>query len=313
MLSAKAVDRWAENWGEGLNPILVKETRQIFKTRLVTIPFLGALLFAWFVSISIVMQPVHPQSVLGPEILAQLMVVLGIALFYVVPYISFRSMAAERDRHTFEMLAVSALSDTQIFWGKFFSAIILIGLFEAAFAPFISMTYMLRGLSVLDIAAALIVISAVALTLSLFGLMLGALATQLHWQIVNMLLLLGGSTFAAAILAQFVAFTMFTSGGDRAIWNGLFSNYIRRVAGSVFCSRDVEQPAAADDGVGADLCWARSPAGDCAWRRGRPCCHDRACMFRYGASRSPTRAKKCRSRAKRYDPCCLSSLGWNGC
>lgn len=212
MLSAKAVDRWAEDWADGLNPILVKETRQVFKTHLVTIPFFAALVVAWFVSMSVVIEPVHPQSILGPKLFMPLLLVLGAALFYVVPYISFRSMTAERERHTFEMLAVSSLSDTQIFWGKFSSALVLIGLFVAAFAPFISMTYMLRGLSVFDIIAALIVISATATTLSLFGLMLGALATKLHFQIMNMLLLLFVSTIAAIFLADLVTSTTPTSG-----------------------------------------------------------------------------------------------------
>ncbi len=213
MLSAKAVDRWAEDWADGLNPILVKETRQVFKTHLVTIPFFAALVVAWFVSMSVVIEPAHPESILGPKLFMPLLLVLGAALFYVVPYISFRSMTAERERHTFEMLAVSSLSDTQIFWGKFSSALVVIGLFVAAFAPFISMTYMLRGLSVFDIITALIVISATATTLSLFGLMLGALATKLHFQIMNMLLLLFGSTIAAIFLSELTASITFSGGG----------------------------------------------------------------------------------------------------
>ncbi|WP_339907014.1 ABC transporter permease [Symmachiella dynata] len=213
MLSAKAVDRWAEDWADGLNPILVKETRQVFKTHLVTIPFFVALVVAWFVSMSVVIEPAHPESVLGPRLLMPLLMVLGAALFYVVPYISFRSMTAERERHTFEMLAVSSLSDTQIFWGKLSSALVVIGLFVAAFAPFISMTYMLRGLSVFDILAALIVIAATATMLSLFGLMLGALATKLHFQIMNMLLLLFGSTIAAIFLSELTASIAYTGGG----------------------------------------------------------------------------------------------------
>ncbi len=202
MLSAGAVDRWAEDWADTLNPILVKETRQAFKARMVTLSFLAALLLAWCVAFSAVWEPSHPDAILGPPLLARLLIVLSLALFYVVPYVSFRSMAAERDTHTFEMLHTSALSDQQIFWGKLSSALILIGLFEAAFAPFISMTYMLRGLSVIDIVAALVLISAMAITLSLFGLMLGAATSQLHWQVFNMFLLLGGATIAASILAE---------------------------------------------------------------------------------------------------------------
>ncbi len=193
MFGAESVNSWAEQRADALNPILVKETRQVLKTKFVTVSFLIALVIAWFVSLTFAVQPSHPQSIQGPELFGRLVAVLVVALFFVVPYVSFRGMAAEREQHTFEMLSVTALSDGQIFWGKFSSALLLIALFEAAFAPFISMTYLLRGLSVLEIAAALFAVTAITVALALFGLMLGALSTSVVGQVLSGIVLLSAS------------------------------------------------------------------------------------------------------------------------
>lgn len=205
-----AEGRWLDRWSDRLNPILIKEVRQAFKARMVTVSFLLALLFAWFLSLSFILEPAHPNAVRGPELFFRLMSILGFALFYLVPYISFRSMAVERERHTFEMLAVSALSNGQIFSGKFNCALLLILLFEAAFAPFICMTYMLRGLGVIEIAASLFVITIIAITLSLFGLMLGSLARKAHTQVICIFVLLAGPTLTGILMGEM----MFANHGD---------------------------------------------------------------------------------------------------
>src|SRR5262245_58195819 len=119
-------DRWAAAWlqfetlldraGDRLNPILVKEARQAMKSRQFVVTFSLLLVFVWlwtvlFISFGV---PAIFYAPVGPSVLIGYYVVLSVPLLIVVPYAAFRSLAAEREDGTFELLSITALSSRQI-------------------------------------------------------------------------------------------------------------------------------------------------------------------------------------------------------
>src|SRR5262245_61944194 len=112
--------------GDRLNPILVKEARQAMKSRQFVVTFSLLLVFGWlwtvlFISFGV---PAIFYAPVGPGVLMGYYVVLSIPLLIVVPYAAFRSLAAEREDGTFELLSITSLSSRQIVLGMLGSAIL---------------------------------------------------------------------------------------------------------------------------------------------------------------------------------------------
>ncbi|HNU08284.1 MAG TPA: hypothetical protein PKO33_11010, partial [Pyrinomonadaceae bacterium] len=61
--------------------------------------------------------------------------ILAFPLAVIVPFAAFRSLAAERDENTYDLLAVSTLTPRQIINGKLGSAIVQMGVYFSAISP----------------------------------------------------------------------------------------------------------------------------------------------------------------------------------
>ena len=120
----------------------------------------------------------------GPAVLTGYYIVLSIPLLIVVPYASFRSLAAEREDGTYELLSITSLSARQIILGKLGSAILQMIVYYSALAPCIAFTYLLRGIDVLTIAVFLTYTFLASLLLSIVGLMMATVTRARHWQVL---------------------------------------------------------------------------------------------------------------------------------
>ena len=193
---AAPADRWAATWlqfetlldraGDRLNPILVKEARQSMKSRQFVVTFSLLLVFGWlwtvlFISFGV---PAIFYAPVGPGVLMGYYVVLSIPLLIVVPYAAFRSLAAEREDGTFELLSITALSSRQIVLGKLGSAILQMMVYYSALAPCIAFTYLLRGIDIITIGLFLAYTFLASLLLSIFGLMMATVTRARHWQVL---------------------------------------------------------------------------------------------------------------------------------
>ncbi len=139
-----------ERSSDFLNPILVKEIRQSLKSRGFVSVFLLMLIASWLISavgVLYVYGPELPYAAAGRTFFTAFYMVLAIAVFIVVPQSAFRSIQAERDLHTFEMLTITTLSPRKIVWGKWWSATVQAIVYYAAIAPFMAFTNLLRGIS----------------------------------------------------------------------------------------------------------------------------------------------------------------------
>ncbi|TWT89926.1 hypothetical protein Mal64_03080 [Pseudobythopirellula maris] len=183
---ATTIDRWVESLSEGLNPILVKETRQALKSKQFTAWFGLLLLASWIVTIGGV-------ATIGPSVYyvhaGDLMLyayycVLALPLTVVVPFSAYRSLFAEQEENTRDLLEVSTLSPRQIINGKLGSAALQAVIYLSALAPCIAFTYLLRGVDLTIVALLLVYSVLISVGLSAAGLLLAATTSRKYSQVV---------------------------------------------------------------------------------------------------------------------------------
>lgn len=174
-------------WGsEYLNPILVKETRQALKSKQFAITFTLVLLAGWVWSlVAIIMRsPGIAYAPDGPVLLVGYVDILLFPLIIIIPYTAFRSLSAEREDGTYELLAISTLGPGHIIQGKLGSAVVQMLVYFSALAPCVAFTYLLRGIDVISIGFCLALSFLLSLLLSILGLLLATVANARHWQAV---------------------------------------------------------------------------------------------------------------------------------
>ena len=204
---SKWVRGW--NWIEGrlaalaerANPILVKETRQALKSRQFTITFMIVLLLCWiasFVGIAWVGPQIY-YAAAGPGMLAAYYTILILPLTLVVPFTAFRSLAAEQEENTFDLLSITTLSSRQIVTGKLTSALVQMVVYLSAVSPCIAFTFLLRGVDAITVGMLLAVAVLGSVGLSMMALLVGAVARVRNTQViisVALVLMLAGAGWA---------------------------------------------------------------------------------------------------------------------
>ncbi len=152
------IDR-LDDW---INPIVVKELRQAVKSRLVIVVLLLFLLTQLvIVSLFLAFQEVGSSgdpasSRAGGQLFMVLQaILLGTCMVLIPLYASVR-LSNERSDTNVDLLFISTLRPTSIIVGKFFSALVLAMLVFSCCAPFMTFTYLLRGI---DIPSILLVLS----------------------------------------------------------------------------------------------------------------------------------------------------------
>src|SRR6478672_3540347 len=183
-----------ESAGEWLNPLLVKEVRQALKSRQFSFWFALVLIAAWTWSIAdvIYIGPGIAYGANGPDLFYGYYLVLATPLLLIVPFAAFRSLTAEREDNTYELVAITALKPRQIVGGKLGSAVAQMLVYFSAIAPCLAFTYLLRGIDVLTIGWILFYTFLASLGFSLCALLFATVAKERHWQIVYSVLIIIG-------------------------------------------------------------------------------------------------------------------------
>lgn len=194
--------RWQERASDLFNPILVKEVRQALKSRQFIVTFLLLLSSAWIVTVGGLAWagPLVEYTPAGHRFFMGYYFVLCVAAHVVVPISAYRSLLAERDFNTYDLLSITLLRPRQIVWGKLLGALLQVLMFFSAVAPFIAFTALMDGF---DLPRALLLIGGtlcVSLGASMLGLMLATVSRQRHLQgILSMF-------FIGALVSAFFAF-----------------------------------------------------------------------------------------------------------
>lgn len=179
-LNGGRLDRWAEWFGDRINPLLVKEVRQALKSRQFATMFGLLLCFAWGASLIglAAMGPDVAWEARGPNMFYAYYLALAFALLVVVPYSAFRSLAVEQEEHTYELLAITALGPRQIVAGKIASAAMQMLIYLSVLMPCLAFTYLLRGIDLPTMVIVILWTVAGSVVLSAGGLLLGSLSLQ---------------------------------------------------------------------------------------------------------------------------------------
>ena len=190
---------------EYANPILVKEARQALKSRQFVVTFLIVLIACWIVSFVVVAQ-IGPQiyyAAAGPTLLIWYFGILCIPLALIVPFSAFRSLAAEQEENTYDLLSITTLSSRQIITGKLASATVQMLVYLCAVSPCIAFTFLLRGVDAITLAVLLAFAVLGCLGLSIVALLIGAMARVRSTQVVvsvGLILALAGACFLGIML-----------------------------------------------------------------------------------------------------------------
>jgi hypothetical protein len=165
--------------GDWLNPILVKETRQALKSRYFLVVFVLLLALCWVATIGGVayIGPSIYYGASGGFLLGIYFIFLAVWLFIFVPYAAFRSLAAEREDNTYDLMSITTLKPRKIISGKLGSSVAQMAVYFSAVSPCLAFTYLLRGVDVPTIIVLLAYTFFGSLGLSMVGLLL-ATATQ---------------------------------------------------------------------------------------------------------------------------------------
>lgn len=194
VLRERASSRWMDLASDWFNPILVKEVRQSLKSRQFVVTFMLLLVGAWLVSFLSIMwmgNAIEYGSV-APRIFWWFYLVLAVAMFVIVPFSAFRSLLAERDENTFDLLSITTLSPRQIVQGKLLSSLVQLFIFYSAVAPFVAFTSMLKGFSLPEVAYVLGLSMLVSVLACSTCLMASTLVRSRTWQgLVSLAVLIG--------------------------------------------------------------------------------------------------------------------------
>jgi hypothetical protein len=171
--------------GDWLNPILVKETRQALKSFQFTTTFVLVLVACWIVTIGglALIGPSVTFSASGGTLLAWYYAILAFPLVVVVPYSAFRSLIAEREDNTYDLLSITTLRPRQIISGKLGSSIVQMAVYFSAITPCLAFTYLLRGVDLPTIAVLTIYTFLASLGLAMAGILLATLSEQRFAQV----------------------------------------------------------------------------------------------------------------------------------
>ncbi len=157
--------------GDRINPVTVKELRQMVRSRLVAAGLIGQLAFQ-LIGVMVVLLSSREELQSGAALLERglggtvfnaVYFVLSLVLLFCVPFYVGVRMGVERSGEHLDLQYTTALQPRQFVDGKVAAAVILILLFVSAALPFLALSYLLRGLDVLQamLATALLVLVAV--------------------------------------------------------------------------------------------------------------------------------------------------------
>lgn len=208
--SLNRIDRAIERGGDLLNPILVKEARQALKSRQFVITFSLLLLAAWGWTAGAILM-LMPRIYFvpsGPFLLYGYYVLLAVPMLLVVPLAAHRSLAAEIDDGTLDLLSVTTLSSMQIITGKLASAGLQLMLYFVALFPCVAFSYALRGVDLMTIGGLILLTITIAILLTVVGLFLAALpatrAGQLGMLVAMLVVVVGAQILVGNLAVEII-------------------------------------------------------------------------------------------------------------
>src|SRR4029078_4865243 len=128
-----------------------------------------------------------PQSSSGAGYFGTVLMCMALGVHGLVPFSAMLSMTAESDESTRELLQLSNLAGWRIVLGKLGSAMLQYLLIVSAFAPFVTVAFLMRGVAFSTVALTLLSSAFLCMSQCSVGIMLGSLA-RARWARIVLLL-----------------------------------------------------------------------------------------------------------------------------
>lgn len=214
---------WYDRVSDWFNSILIREARQALKSKQFVATFLLLLAIAWVLSVFGLLRfgSALEFGMAGRTFFFYFFCALAFAAIILVPFTAFRSLQAERDLNTFDLLSITSLKPRQIVWGKLLSISLQLLLFYSAITPFMAFASLLQGFNTATAAVVLIGTMLYSVILSMAALMLSAFAKRKFLQGLFASLLLIGLFFTYMSVIQqafFILYFEMVSVGDPLFW-----------------------------------------------------------------------------------------------
>ncbi|MCA9140564.1 MAG: hypothetical protein KDB00_27520, partial [Planctomycetales bacterium] len=161
----------------------------------------------------------------GDSMMMGYFLILSVSMFAFVPLVAFRSLAAELDEGTYEMLAITRLSAWRIVSGKLNSAVLQMMIYFSAIVPCLAFCYLLRGIGLLTIALAVAVVFTTAMVLTSLALVLSTLAKGRTLQTFLLVGLVAFIVIVEFMCCGFV-FSLVISEQWSGTWFGFLSSFL---------------------------------------------------------------------------------------
>jgi len=240
----QSTSRW-EKWNDALNPILLKEVRQLYKSRQFVLAFFLLLTAAWFVSVVALLAPEvilkfvpfgygHTGQINGSALFFAIYAPLVVALCLIVPLRALESLAIEYDGQTMEMIQLTRIPADQIAIGKFWCSALHMGLYFASLGPFLITSYLLPGISFPSIIVLLFFAFVASLGLVSLALLLGSYSNSPTQRAILTIVLLVICVWVAWTWLSIVYGTLHSS-FFRGGWEGLCCCFFPYIAVSTVC------------------------------------------------------------------------------
>jgi ABC-type transport system involved in multi-copper enzyme maturation permease subunit len=205
-----------------INPIVVKELRQAVQSRFVTVVII-LFLAVELVAIGLFLlasEDIGSDFEAGRNVFGVLQgILLAVCLLFVPLYTGIR-LAAERSETNVDLLFITTIRPSSIIWGKFLAGMVVTVLIYSACAPFMVLTYLLRGIDLPTIALILGLNLLVIMAATQLGLLAASISVSLVLKIIVAIIL-----FIAIVAGYGVTMSGSTSllyfgiGGTMSTWD----------------------------------------------------------------------------------------------
>lgn len=165
------------------NPVIIKELRSRMRGGRAFATLTGALIllaicgYAIYrialVAMSYTSSPLSPQ--VGQILFAGLVFIELMIIAAITPSVTAMSISGEKEKQTYEMLLATPLSPGSILWGKLVAALGYVFLLLFAAIPLASLVFVFGGVSIREMAKALIILAIITVMFGVIGLFTSAL------------------------------------------------------------------------------------------------------------------------------------------
>jgi len=207
-----------------LNPVTIKELRQMVRSRFIATGLIGYLTVQ-LVGVSLVLLSSSSQThssvglysqALGQSVFHTVFFLLSLLLLLCIPLYVGTRLGLERGKEHLDLQFITALTPSQFVDGKVASAVVLILMFASGSLPFLVLSYLLRGIDVFRVLWAFCGLLLVAVCCLYGVLFLGAITASRVFRLF-MLLFVIFVLFSFMVAVNVSGASMLSSGGGPSL------------------------------------------------------------------------------------------------